>query len=100
VKRPNEPGPEVNSTVSEGIAYGLLIAVYMNEQEMFDEFWKYEQMWLAGSGLMDWYINAAGTQVLGGGAGLRTRRPCVHAAPHGGPLPSPSPAGAAARRAG
>jgi endo-1,4-beta-D-glucanase Y len=68
VKRPNEPGLEVNSTVSEGIAYGMLIAVYMDEQELFDELWKYEQQWLDGRGLMDWYINAAGDQVLGGGA--------------------------------
>lgn len=68
VKRPMEPGLEVNSTVSEGIAYGMLIAVYMNEQEMFDEFRKYEQLWLDGNGLMNWYINAAGTEVLGGGA--------------------------------
>ncbi len=31
VKRPNEPGTlEANSTVSEGIGYGMLMAVYMN----------------------------------------------------------------------
>jgi hypothetical protein len=27
VKRPNSPGGEANSTVSEGIAYGMIIAV-------------------------------------------------------------------------
>src|SRR5688500_15256866 len=40
----------------------------MDEQELFDALWKYEQQWLDGRGLMDWYINAAGDQVLGGGA--------------------------------
>jgi endo-1,4-beta-D-glucanase Y len=68
VKRPMEPGLEPNSTVSEGIAYGMLIAVYMNDQNLFDELWKYEQLWLGENGLMHWYINAAGTEVLGSGA--------------------------------
>jgi hypothetical protein len=62
VKRPNEPGLEKNSTVSEGIAYGMLLAVYMDDQTLFDDLWQYEQKWLdAGTGLMNWYINAAGT---------------------------------------
>lgn len=68
VQRPNEPGLEKGSTVSEGIGYGMLIAVYMGDQMLFDELWKYEQLWLDGNGLMDWYINAAGTQRLGTGA--------------------------------
>jgi endo-1,4-beta-D-glucanase Y len=68
VKRPNEPGLEVDSTVSEGIAYGMLMAVYMNDQHLFDELWKYERLWLDDNGLMDWYINAAGTERLGTGA--------------------------------
>ena len=64
VKRPNEPGLEKNSTVSEGIAYGMLIAVYMDDQTLFDDLWQYEQKWLDGNtGLMNWYINAAGTDL-------------------------------------
>src|SRR6185295_782249 len=59
VKRAMEPGLEAGSTVSEGIGYGMIIAVFMGEQKLFDELWKYEQMWLSPSGLMDWYINAA-----------------------------------------
>ena len=43
VQRPAEPGLEANSTVSEGIAYGMLIAVYMGDQALFDGLWKYEQ---------------------------------------------------------
>jgi endo-1,4-beta-D-glucanase Y len=63
VKRPKEPGQlEVNSTVSEGIGYGMLLAVYMDDQALFDDLWQYEQKWLdGGTGLMNWYINAAGT---------------------------------------
>jgi endo-1,4-beta-D-glucanase Y len=58
VRRPNEPGLEPNSTVSEGIAYGMMIAVYMGDRMLFDELWKYEQMFLDDNGLMDWYILA------------------------------------------
>jgi len=68
VQRPDEPGLEPRSTVSEGIAYGMLMAVYMDDQPLFDELWKYEQLWLDDNGLMDWYIDAAGTERLGTGA--------------------------------
>jgi hypothetical protein len=67
VRRPNSPGGEVNSTVSEGIAYGMIIAVAMDDQALFDDLWKYSQLWKNEHGLMHWYINAAGTQVLGNG---------------------------------
>jgi len=61
VKRPAEPGLEKDSTVSEGIAYGMLIAVYMNDQTLFDDLWKYEQKFLHETGLMHWYIKADGS---------------------------------------
>lgn len=67
VRRSNDPGLEADSTVSEGIGYGMLIAAYMGEQQLFDELWKYERQWLDDNGLMDWYINAAGTERLGTG---------------------------------
>jgi endo-1,4-beta-D-glucanase Y len=67
-RRPNSSGAEVNSTVSEGIAYGMLLSVYADDQPTFDKLWQYSQKWLDGNGLMNWYINAAGTQVLGTGA--------------------------------
>jgi endo-1,4-beta-D-glucanase Y len=71
VRRPAEPGLEVDSTVSEGIAYGMIIAVYMNDQTLFDGLWKYAQKypWTyvpSGGGtsvttiLMNWYITSAG----------------------------------------
>ena len=68
MRRPNSSGAEVNSTVSEGIAYGMLLSVYADDQPTFDKLWQYSQKWLDGNGLMNWYINAAGTQALGTGA--------------------------------
>ena len=72
VKRPNEPGLEVNSTVSEGIAYGMLMAVYMNDQTLFDDLWQYEQQFLDQYGLMDWNIKADGSGPTSGGSGPAT----------------------------
>jgi endo-1,4-beta-D-glucanase Y len=66
VKRPAEHGLDQDSTVSEGIGYGMIIAVYMDDQPLFDDLWKYEQLhtWQfqpQGGGaqqtsLMNWYI--------------------------------------------
>jgi endo-1,4-beta-D-glucanase Y len=61
VQRPNDKGLEINSTVSEGQGYGLIIAAYMGDQALFDGLWKYTAKWLDNNGLMNWYINAAGT---------------------------------------
>jgi endo-1,4-beta-D-glucanase Y len=46
----------INSSVSEGIGYGMLIAVYMDDQSLFDDLWQYEQTQLdsGGTGLMNW----------------------------------------------
>ena len=41
VRRPNSSGAVVNSTVSEGIAYGMLLAVYADDQPTFDKLWRY-----------------------------------------------------------
>jgi endo-1,4-beta-D-glucanase Y len=66
----------LNATVSEGIGYGMLIAVYMNDQSLFDDLWKYEQLHLGvcppnlncpPMQLMDWYISADGSTALGTG---------------------------------
>jgi len=65
----------LNSTVSEGIGYGMLIAVYMGDpasHTLFDNLWKYEQLHLDGNKLMNWSIdasgNVSGTNLGGGGA--------------------------------
>jgi len=73
VKRPKDPSLDPNSTVSEGIAYGMLIAVYMNDQTLFDDLWQYEQQFLDSRyGLMHWNIAADGSGPTGGGIGPAT----------------------------
>ena len=72
----SDPALQMGSTVSEGIGYGMLIAVYMNDPSLFDDLWKYEQLHLgkcppAGACPsmvpMDWYISADGATPLGTG---------------------------------
>lgn len=67
-RRPDTPDGIANSTVSEGIAYGMLIAVMLDDQALFDDFWSYAQLFLNKSGLMDWYIAPDGNSRLGVGA--------------------------------
>jgi endo-1,4-beta-D-glucanase Y len=57
-----------NDTVSEGIAYGMLIGVYMNDRSMFDQLWSYAKSHFDGNGLMNWRIDAGGGTVGSGSA--------------------------------
>ena len=66
VRRPNS-GTQLNSTNSEGIAYGMLLSVYADDQKTFDALWQYEQLHLGAHGLMEWEIAPDGS-VLGEGA--------------------------------
>jgi endo-1,4-beta-D-glucanase Y len=67
VKRPNSGNP-FNSSNSEGIGYGMIAAVYLDDQNLFDNLWKYEQLWIQTDGLMNWEINPQGTAASGTGA--------------------------------
>ena len=49
-----------NDTVSEGIGYGMLAAVYFNDQMVFDTLWSYAQAHQNQNGLMNWHYTAAG----------------------------------------
>jgi endo-1,4-beta-D-glucanase Y len=49
-----------NDTVSEGIGYGMLAAVYMNDQATFDQLLAYQQAHLDSKGLMNWHITSGG----------------------------------------
>ena len=60
-----------NDTVSEGIGYGMLIAVYMNDKATFDGIWSFAKLHRGGSGLMTWHLNADGT-VAAQGSGSAT----------------------------
>jgi endo-1,4-beta-D-glucanase Y len=69
VRRPDTADGIANSTVSEGIAYGMLIAVAMNDQPLFDDLWRYSQLWLDHHGLMQWEIDPEGTTACPGDPG-------------------------------
>jgi endo-1,4-beta-D-glucanase Y len=58
VKRPEN----INDSVSEGIAYGLLIAVFMNDRMLFDGLWRYWSHYSIDSTtpLMHFHIDANG----------------------------------------
>ena len=67
VQRPEN----ANDTVSEGIAYGMMFAVYMGDKATFDGLWTYEKAHRDGKGLMNWHIDANGGTL---GAARRQRR--------------------------
>lgn len=52
--------PENSAVFSEGIAYGMLIGVYMNDEEMFKKIWKYAQD-KSQDGLMTWKAGDSGS---------------------------------------
>jgi len=59
-RRPDTPDGVPNSTVSEGIAYGMLIAVMLGEQALFDGFYGYALSVTNERGLMRWYVGPDG----------------------------------------
>ncbi len=66
-RRPDTPDGIADSTVSEGIAYGMMIAVAFDDQPLFDAFWQYALCFMNDSGLMSWYIAPDGSRALGSG---------------------------------
>lgn len=66
-RRPDTPDGVPNSTVSEGIAYGMIIAVAFDDQPLFDALWQYALTFLNAAGLMSWYIAPDGSKALGSG---------------------------------
>ena len=63
VVRPAAETGTGEDSVSEGIAYGMLIAVYMNDKPFFDGLWAYWRAHCAGTSpgcLMTWRIGGAG----------------------------------------
>src|SRR5688572_11043243 len=67
-RRPDTPDGVANSTVSEGVAYGMLIGVMLDEQTLFDAFFGYALRYFNENGLMDWYIAPDGAGPLARGA--------------------------------
>lgn len=48
-------------TVSEGIAYGMLLAAYAADKPLFDGLWSYYLGRTNGNGFMNWHIDDGGT---------------------------------------
>jgi endo-1,4-beta-D-glucanase Y len=67
-RRPDTPDGVPNSTVSEGVAYGMLIAVMLDEQALFDAFFGYALEFANDNGFMCWYVSPDGERALGTGA--------------------------------
>lgn len=55
-------------TVSEGVAYGMLLSVYANDKELFDGLWLYYQDFSNANGVMNWKINGCTTIIGENGA--------------------------------
>ena len=62
VTRPTDGG----DTVSEGIAYGMLAAVYMGDKPTFDGLYTYAKTHFDSKGLMNWRIMADGSIATNG----------------------------------
>jgi endo-1,4-beta-D-glucanase Y len=71
VLRPNSPGA-IDTSNSEGTGYGMILAVAMNDEALFDDLWHYEQLFLDANGLMNWEINPQGTGPTSEGTGAAT----------------------------
>jgi endo-1,4-beta-D-glucanase Y len=56
-----------SQTVSEGIAYGMLVAAYAGDKPLFDNLWKYYKRF-SSNGLMGWLITGCNTVADQGGA--------------------------------
>ena len=57
-----------DDTVSEGIGYGMIAAVYLNDRATFDGLWSYAKAHFDALGLMNWHITVGGS-VAGDGMG-------------------------------
>lgn len=58
---------DMSSTTSEGIGYGMLMAVNFNDRPLFDDLWNYYKRFTNETGLMQWHISSS-CEVIGDGA--------------------------------
>lgn len=49
---------DMSSTTSEGIGYGMLLAVNFNDRPLFDDLWQYYKKFMNKRGLMEWHIGS------------------------------------------
>lgn len=57
-----------DSVVSEGIGYGMLLAVGYDDRAAFDGFWAKYNQHANGNGVMDWRVPLCGSGTIEGGA--------------------------------
>lgn len=58
---------DASKTVSEGIAYGMLLSAYKGDKTLFDGLWLYYKDNVNGNGVMNWKINGcSGTEGYNG----------------------------------
>jgi len=57
-----------SQTVSEGIGYGMLLAAYAADKDLFDGLWQYYKNNSNGNGLMNWKISGCSGTAGSGGA--------------------------------
>jgi endo-1,4-beta-D-glucanase Y len=62
VQRPSDN----NDTVSEGMAYGMLFAVYMNDKTTFEGLWQHAQARRNSKGLLRWHYDGNGSPIGSG----------------------------------
>jgi endo-1,4-beta-D-glucanase Y len=63
--RVRRPANEMDTTVSEGIAYGMIFSVVFGDQDQFDKLWKYALSHANGNGLMAWRVQSDGSVTPG-----------------------------------
>jgi endo-1,4-beta-D-glucanase Y len=64
VQSPESVNTYSNCTVSEGMGYGMLLAVYFGDETLFDNLWKYAALHSTGgteAGMLPWIIDSGGT---------------------------------------
>jgi len=66
--RVQRDGASGNDTVSEGIGYGMIAAVYRGDETTFDGLWAYAKAHLDAKGLMNWHLSSTGSIVAAGSA--------------------------------
>lgn len=54
-----------NESVSEGIAYGMLLAAYAADKSLFDGLWQFYKQNTNGNGFMHWHIQGCSEGVIG-----------------------------------
>lgn len=57
-----------SETVSEGIAYGMILAAYAADKNLFDGLWQYYKSFRNANGVMNWKISGCSSVIGTGGA--------------------------------